>query len=169
MPELSFWLDDYNDIYSDFDSRHYLKRRISEDFIEELRLAFRQNDGPSNDMILLLPDKKRKENTEKLIVGGLKDHFSNQYHIHNNHRNKTLRKNLLFFCTGFFCMAASILVSYSAPASFGYAILRILLEPAGWFFLWSSLDFLFYDFPSLTKEKKFYKELARHNIHFRSA
>ena len=26
--DLSLWLDDYDDIYSDFDSRNYLKRRF---------------------------------------------------------------------------------------------------------------------------------------------
>ena len=37
MADISLWLDDYDDLFSDFDSRNYLKRRVSEDFLEELK------------------------------------------------------------------------------------------------------------------------------------
>ena len=37
MVEINLWLDSYDDIYSYFESRHYLKRRISEDFLHEFR------------------------------------------------------------------------------------------------------------------------------------
>ena len=49
--ELSIWLDSYDDIYSDFDSRQYLKRRVSEDFLYELKNAFRYKKEKINDLV----------------------------------------------------------------------------------------------------------------------
>ena len=52
MANLELWLDSYNDIYSDFDSRHYSKRRISEDFIQELRLGLKHKSTPGKGTII---------------------------------------------------------------------------------------------------------------------
>jgi len=75
MTELSIWLDYYDDIYSDFDSRHYLKRRISEDFLHELRMAKKYKRERVTDLLLFLPQEKREGNSEKMIINSLKDFF----------------------------------------------------------------------------------------------
>ena len=59
MAELNLWLDSYDDIYSDFDSRHYLKRRISEDFLYELRTEMKYKEHHAGDMVLLLPQEAK--------------------------------------------------------------------------------------------------------------
>jgi hypothetical protein len=59
MAELSLWLDYYDDVYADFDSRHYGKRRISDDFLFELRNALKYREERVNDLFLLLPGDKR--------------------------------------------------------------------------------------------------------------
>jgi hypothetical protein len=35
--EISIWLDSYNDIFSDFDSRPFSERTVSDDFLSEVR------------------------------------------------------------------------------------------------------------------------------------
>jgi len=64
MAELSLWLDSYDDIYSDFDARTLLKRRVSEDFIHELGIAFRRRE--ENTRIFLL--RKKISSAENLIL-----------------------------------------------------------------------------------------------------
>lgn len=59
MTEISLWLDSYDDIYSDFDSHHYLKRRISEDFLHELRVEMKYKEHHGGDLVLLLPQERR--------------------------------------------------------------------------------------------------------------
>lgn len=167
--ELCLWLDDYGDIYSDFDSRHYLKRRISDDFLNELKIAFRNRDAPVNDLILLLPEEKRREENEKVIPDSLKDHFLTQYRIHSDKCRIKLHKNIFFACTGVIAMAINIFISRYAEHSFLADVLKVLLEPAAWFFLWSSLDFLFYDFQEMKKERTFYRTLSELKIHFRTS
>jgi hypothetical protein len=73
MAELNLWIDSYDDIYSDFDSRHFLKRRISEDFLFELRTEIKYKEGHAGDMVLLLPQERRDESAEKIIANSLID------------------------------------------------------------------------------------------------
>lgn len=68
MKELELWLDSYDDIYSDFDSRHYLERRISEDFLHELRIEIKYSEQHASDMVLLLPRIRGIKQPKKLLL-----------------------------------------------------------------------------------------------------
>jgi len=74
--DLGLWLQDYDDIYSDFDSRNYLKRRVSADFINELRISLKnKNEKIINDLVLLLPREKRDPGSEQKITRNLQNYF----------------------------------------------------------------------------------------------
>jgi len=169
MAELNLWLDSYDDIYSDFDSRHYLKRRISEDFLYELRTEMKYNEHHAGDMVLLLPQERRDEPAEKIIADSLTDFFTSQFRFHYDKCRKKLNKGILLFVTGVIIMLLNSWVSYHSGESFPIIFLKVLLEPAGWFLLWAALDFLFYDLAELKKERNFYKELSEMHIHFKSS
>lgn len=169
MAELNLWLDSYDDIYSDFDSRHYLKRRISEDFLHELRTEMKYTKDHAANMILLLPAEKRDESSEKIIVDSLTDFFTSQFGLHQDKCRKKLTMGILLLVTGILVMLFNSWISYNLQESFPVIGLKVLLEPAGWFLLWAALDFLFYDFTSLKKERNFYKELSEMRIHFKSS
>jgi hypothetical protein len=169
MEELNLWLDSYDDIYSDFDSHHYLKRRISEDFLYELRTAMKYKEHHAGDIVLLLPEERRDETAEKVIAESLIDFFTSQFRFHQDKCRKKLNKGILLFVTGVTIMLLNSWVSYHSGESFPIIFLKVLLEPAGWFLLWAALDFLFYDFADLKKERKFYKEVSKMHIHFKSS
>ncbi len=80
MNVIKLWLDSYDDIY--FDNRHYLKRRISEDFLNELRNELASTKTKVNRIILLLPQNKRTAASEDIIANGLSDYFKTQYSFH---------------------------------------------------------------------------------------
>ena len=145
MAELNLWLDSYDDIYSDFDSRHYLKRRISEDFLYELRTEMKYNEHHAGDMVLLLPEQKRDETAEKIITNSLTDFFRSQFRFHRDKCRKKLNKSILLFVAGVTIMLLNSWVSYYSIESFPIIFLKVLLEPAGWFLVWATLDFWFYD------------------------
>ncbi len=169
MAELNFWLDSYDDIYSDFDSRHYLKRRISEDFLNELRTEMKYIEYHTGDMILLLPQEHRDEPAEKIIADSLTDFFIHQFQYHQGKCRKKLKKGILLFTTGVIIMLLNSWFSYHSGESFSFTGIKVLLEPAGWFLLWAALDFLFYDFAELKKERNFYKKLCEMHVHFKSS
>jgi hypothetical protein len=47
-------------------------------------------------------------------------------------------------------------------------LLSTIMEPASWFLLWTSVDYLIYDWNNLRKERRFYKKLSEANIAFKT-
>ncbi len=169
MAELSLWLDNYDDIYSDFDSRHYLKRRVSEDFLYELKNALRYKEERITDLLLMLPKEKRNETNEKIIVESLKKFFSFQLIAYTDKRRHKFNSGIGFAITGILIMVLNSFIGFKDSHFLLLVTLRIILEPAGWFLLWAAFDFLFYDWKEMRKERKFFQELSEMNIHFRSS
>ncbi|MBS1527815.1 MAG: hypothetical protein JST19_19380 [Bacteroidetes bacterium] len=169
MAEIKLWLDSYEDIYSDFDSRHYLNRRISEDFLHELHTETKYLEQHAGDMILLLPREQRNEETEKIITNSLANYFRAQFLFHHDKCRHKLVRGVLFLIMGVGIMLLNSWIIYRSGESFTIIGLRVLLEPAGWFSLWAGLDFLLYDFAGLKKEETFYQELSEMHIHFQSS
>jgi hypothetical protein len=168
MAELSLWLDYYDDIYSDFDSRHYLKRRISEDFLHELHLAMKYKKERASGLVLLLPQEKREEDTERIIIDSLKSFFTEQFRNSYDKFRKKLNTGFGFLIAGFAVMGVNSFISFRESRSFFSIAVRIILEPAGWFLLWLAFDILFYDLREIKKEREFFSELSEMNIHFKS-
>lgn len=169
MAELSLWLDYYDDIYSDFDSRHYLKRRVSEDFLYELKNALKYKKERVNDLILLLPHEKRDEPNEKAIAESLKDFFSTQFRFHSDKCRKKRNNGIAMGIIGVLVLAINSVISFKSSHTATLVALRVITEPAGWFLLWASFDFLYYDWKELNKEREFFRELSEMNIHFKSS
>jgi hypothetical protein len=168
MNEVKLWLDSYNDIYSNFDSRHYLKRRISEDFLDELRNELKNEQLNKGNIILLLPQQERDEPSEKIIANSIITHFNKQYNFHKNKCQYKLNKGILLFISGFIIMLLNAWFSFHYKESFTSIFLRILLEPAGWFLLWAAFDFLFYDYAKLKTIRNFYKQLSKAKVFFKA-
>ena len=169
MAEMNLWIDSYDDIFSDFDSRHYLKRRISEDFIHELQFEMKYVEQPAIDMILLLPEQKRSESAEKIIKASLVNFFTHQFHDHQDKCRKKFNTGIVLLVTGIVIMLLNSWLGYYPPKTFLVVGVKILLEPAGWFLIWVALDFLYYDHTGLKKERDLYKQLAEMHIHFGSS
>lgn len=167
--DLSLWLDDYGDIYSDFDSRNYLKRRISSDFVNELRIALKNKNEKINDLVLLLPQSKRDTRTEEKIMQNLKNHFTRDLYLYTQKYNKNLKKGIFLFVTAILLMIANSIISFQLNNNLLSSIIRIILEPSGWFLAWISFDILYYDLQELRKEKYFFSKLSKIKIYFQSS
>jgi len=70
---------------------------------------------------------------------------------------------------GFMIMIINSFLSFKGPHSFFFSLIRIILEPGGWFLLWLAFDFLFYDLREIKKEREFFREFAEINVHFKSS
>lgn len=167
MAELSLWLDTYDDIYSDFDSRHYLKRRISEDFIDELRMSLKYRKDQPDALILLLPANQRHIDIEKEITMSIKEQMKDRFDMLVEKVRNILIRGVLLLCSGLVLMGISAFVTLKKPAGYLPLLLRISLEPASWFMLWTGLDLLIYDYRRTKKEKSFYNSLTAMTVHFK--
>lgn len=167
MVELSLWLDTYDDIYSDFDSRSYLKRRISEDFIDELRMSLKYRKDQPDALILMLPGSQRHADIEKEITISIHEQIKDRLNMLLHKVRNILTRGLLLFATGLLLTGVSAFVTLKKPVGYLPLLLRISLEPASWFMLWTGLDLLIYDYRKLRKETFFYKILASLKVHFK--
>jgi hypothetical protein len=168
MAQLDLWLDHYDDIYSDFDSRHYGRRRISEDFLYELKTAFAYKEGRIDKLLLQLPADKRDELQEKLIIENLSGFFKSQAGVRKDQYRQKRSAGLLLLAAGIAVMVANAFISHYSNSSFLFQSLRVLLEPAGWFLLWTAMDTLFYGLKKLRKELVFFSDVSEVKWHFRS-
>ena len=66
-------------------------------------------------------------------------------------------------------MLISSWFSYQSAGSWPATLLKVILEPAGWFLVWAAFDFLFYHLSGLKKEKKLFDQLSGLNIHFKTS
>jgi hypothetical protein len=71
--------------------------------------------------------------------------------------------------SGILIMIADSLVSYKGGRDYVSGLVRIIMEPAGWFMLWNGLDFLLYEYRTLNKEIGVYKTIADLTVHFEDA
>ena len=66
-------------------------------------------------------------------------------------------------------MVVNSIVSFQLHNNLLSSIIRIVLEPSGWFLVWISFDMLYYDLQELKKEKYFFRELSEIQIYFQSS
>ncbi len=121
------------------------------------------------DLLLLLPQDKRDENSENVIGSSLKNFFKDQFYSSKDKFGKKLTTGIILLLAGSVTMMVNSYINFKTSHSFFLSFVKILLEPAGWFLLWLGFDFLFYDLREIKKEKKFFKEFSDINIHFMSS
>jgi len=163
----SLWLDDYNDIFSDFDSRHYPSRRISDDFLYELRMDMRGRQT-IEELLLMVPEREREQATEGVIIDRLQRFFTEQYGSWRDKYRKKLHISLIMALSGIIIMILDAVAIFLGIRSLLIKLLSTVMEPASWFLLWTSVDYLIYDLRDLKKERDFYKKLSRAKVIFRS-
>lgn len=164
--ELNIRLDTYDDLYSDFDSRHFSKRLVSEDFIHELKRSAKEMRQPVSELLLHLPANVRVPGVEAGIVQSLKKYFHNQYFAMKSEIQHLRRRGWLLTLLGFLLMIAAAYVHYINAASFLFSTIRVILEPAGWFLIWNGLETLIYELKTRKVQFIFFEKLNGCTIQF---
>lgn len=164
--DISIWLDSYDDIFSDFDSRPYSGRVLSDDFIGELNKVSRENDLKIKDLKLLIPEKIRNKETEEIITKRLHESFRKNLHQMEIYKRKTILTYLGLLSLGFLLMILASYVGLHRENKIALNILFVILEPGGWFLVWTSLDQIFYVFKNKKSELDFYSRMAKCKISF---
>jgi hypothetical protein len=162
---VSLWLDDYDDIFSDFDPHPFGQRALSEDFLAEARRAVRDRPDAVPELRLLVPAPARNLNDEATIRKRLREHFRRHAERLGRDRRRALWVSLGVAAAGLAVMTAAALLRRQ-PETLARTVLHVLLEPAGWFAVWFGLDGLFYGTRELAREYTFYRKMARADVVF---
>lgn len=166
MSEISLILDEYDDIFSDFDPRDYSVRALSIDFLHEAERASRDKMGHPP-LMLLAPAKMRNPQKEQVIRKRLTAHFKKHFEQIRLQYRKMIRRGIYFTFAGIACMIAAVYVLHSvSSASIFKDFLIILLEPSGWFLFWEGLAQSIFESQKIKPELHFYSKMSTSNIKF---
>ena len=166
MSEIGIWIDNYDDIFSDFDPRPYALRSLSDDFLNEARKASIDKGPGKLELRILIDEKMRNLKEEVNIKKRLKDHFTK----HAMQLKKEIKKsrinamNLLIL--GFTLMMAATFLNLK-DGGFAKTLILVIIEPTGWFMVWFAFDNLFYN-KEKVKNWDFYSKMAKAEIMFSS-
>jgi hypothetical protein len=163
---ISLQLDEYDDIFSDFDPRPYSKRNISDDFLDELKKITAEKESDVEVLRLLLPHEKKDPRNVSIITARLKSHFKTNLEAHQADRVKIKRKAYVFLLIGIAMLVSASYVFSWKTASVFHRLIFVTLEPGGWFFAWSGLDSLMSSKKTELPELNFYRKISKVKIVF---
>src|SRR5579883_721342 len=109
---ISLALDEYEDLFSDFDPRPYSERSLSEDFLHELKRAAMSKEEKGLSLFLLLPKDKHNAAHEHIILERLRGHFRHHHRLLEEKRKDVAKTGAWMFALGvvFMFLATYLLV-----------------------------------------------------------
>lgn len=163
---VSIGLDSYEDIFSDFDPRPFHERNISDDFLYELKKVSGESDQAVTDLQLLMPPKARDPANEEVIAKRLHAHFRKNFGLLQTEMKGKKKKGALLTFSGCILMLFASYVSLIKSGNILLHTLLVILEPAGWFMIWTGLDILFGSFKKGRPERDFFNKISKSKIVF---
>ena len=156
-------LDNYDDIFSDFDPSPYAKRLLSADFLNELERRYMETPKGSISVTFTLPKTLRSEKQEALIKKRVKDYFRG--------RLKYLQKTAQDYQKkGFMRVGLGVILSMALLAipSGWQVFAAALVSPLLWYLMWSGFEFLFDASQKMAKQKKFLEKFLKADYNFKN-
>jgi hypothetical protein len=163
---ISLWLDDYDNIFSDFDPRPYSTRTLSDDFIDETKKVTYEAKPGLFDVTFLIPQNKRNRNMEKVINRRLHAHFNKHHQMLEKEFRNLRRKGFLVCLLATFLMFTATSMVYLEDQHPVFSYILVLLEPSAWFAWWFGLDHIFYISKANRHELEFNRKMSRAEIRF---
>lgn len=167
-PEISIWIDRYDDVFSEFDSRPFAERALSDDFLREVRKMTSEKSRGGIRLRFHVMEEQRNAESEAVILSILNKHFRQIAAELREDQKKTIQKGYMFMGIGFGLISfIFLLTTYFEEHSYLNGA-TLMLEPVGWFTTWTGLDYVF----QISKKEKsaidFNLKMAQAKISFSS-
>jgi len=166
MSEISLILDDYDDIFSDFDPRPYSERGLSEDFLLEVRKGCRDKTSGQVELTLMVPSTAKDINKELLIEKRLKNHFKKHHTLVKKEVWRVRAMGGLQVLIGSALSLVTTLLIANPAEDLLSKFAFVIFEPASWFVMWSGLDDIFRGWKRMKSDFDFYSRMAEAKISF---
>ncbi len=165
--EIAVSIENYNYIFSDFDSRPYSERELSEDFCKEMQRRYTEDERGRFSVNLLLPAYARNLREEGVIKKRLRGHF--EYMAKHEARliREIVKQGYIYIIVGAIVLLANVFALFTLQeSSIFYQILSVVLVPAGWYGMFTGMAKVI-DEPAAAKgRKEFNEHFARANFVF---
>ena len=159
-------LDSYDAIFSDFDPRPYPERALSDDFLIEARKAIRESKSGLFELHLLIPKHLHNPHEEVVIKERMHQHFHQSEHLLQQQQKGVIKTGLALTGIGMLMMLLGSMLSLMAQKEYIFNLLRVIVEPGGWFTVWYGLDQIFYVSRQPKADLDFYRKMTKAEIHF---
>lgn len=166
--EVVLWIDTYNDLFSDFDPRPFAERRVSEDFILQIRHALKEVPNTLRVLKLLVPAKVRVSEDEIVIRKKLATYFLHQQRQLEQTNREVKRKGFYFLFGGLMFMLVASYLKEVRLDNFYITFLLTVLEPGGWFLLWTGFDHFMTFSRNRLQDMAFFNRVANVHVEFGS-
>lgn len=165
---VSLWLDDYTDIFSDFDPRHYSQRAVSDDFIKESKKFSRGKLNGKLEINLLMPQKKRDKKIEHIIKKRLNIYFEHRYKELEEQRKKILFRGGYFIAFGLIILIINNFFIEDFYSITLFKFLYVVFDPISWFCFWEGLNLTVFDSKNDVSSIEFNKKMSKAEFKFES-
>lgn len=167
MSEISLILNEYQDIFSDFDPRPYSQRSLSDDFLGEVKKASKvKTTNEEIELKFLIPENIQQESHESIIKKRLHEYFRKHYGMLRKEVEEIRRKGILLAITGFALMMLATYIHALESKELPMVFLITVTEPAGWFTVWFGMEQIFYTSAQKKDDLEFYEKMAKAKISF---
>ena len=165
MSQISIKVNNYNDIFSSFDPRPYVKRALSDDFLLELKHAtFEKADDL--EIKFIIPKSERDIPVENIIRKRLKDHIKHHQEILLKEVRKIRRNGIFMALLGMLFIIIATYLAHLDSSNILITFLIVVLEPAGWFTAWTGLDQFYYTIQEKRQDLEFYNKISNAEVKF---
>lgn len=166
-------LDEYDDIFSDFDPSPYTSRLISKDFIDEIMRRHRETKEGQIEVRFSIPEKLRNPGIENVIRTRLKEYFKVQAEKVDDDLTRRDRRGYAMIVGGLALVTLHRFLTDNLTGGTGHEIYRWFENPMelfGWITTWTGIDRIFVHRPEdLIERRKAFERFSGANFIFISA
>jgi len=159
--EMGFWLDSYEDLFSDFDPRQYSQRQLSNDFLYELKLRYREIPKGKLEVRFYIPKKLRKLKLETSTKKKMKDYFSFELKQADNRRMSRQKGGLVYLAAGVLILTINGVFAWEYPQDRFLEFIGFILAPAGWFSTWTAFEKFFIEPEEERRRREFLSRMTK--------
>jgi hypothetical protein len=164
--DIGLLIEDYRYIFSDFDSRPYSHRLLSEDLLSEMSRTIKDKKAGEIKFNFVIPNKMRDVSQEVVIKKHLKGHFEKGFINIRKEYRRMLRQGSLFILFGIFFMIVATFFLTRESGNSLIIFLAVLSEPAGWFLFWEGLSLVVFDVKKKLPDMNFYSKMSKARFTF---
>jgi len=140
LREITIMLDNYDDIFSDFDPRPYPGRELSEDFLKEIQRRYLEDRKGRFEVHFTIPAAERDMKEEALIKKRLREHFAVMVKRENHTIGRITQRGYAYILIGFLVLLLNVIAYYELEESNPlYQVISIMLVPAGWYGMFTGI------------------------------
>ena len=164
--EMGFWLDSYDDLFSDFDPRSYSNKQLSDDFLFELKRRYRESPKGGLETKFYIPRKIRDGKIENSAKKKMRDYFSFELKRIEKRILQRRQTGIIYLAFGVLILTINGIFAWDYRDDRILQFLGFILAPAGWFSAWTSFEHFIIVPREDSEKREFFSRMVKCKFEF---